>query len=130
MARGATFRAPSRHIFLAIEGSRDGVPARRHSRITKNVVIDFWPARVWAGGRALPKPDEPEPKRQRRPLGRAGKSWMFRRFTSARLFPHQRVQRVRTQWVQAITAGRASHQDVSIATDFCAGSVKSQAVRD
>ena len=37
-----------------------------------------------------PKPAEPEPNRQSYFLGRAGKDWMIRRFTSARLFPHQR----------------------------------------
>ena len=58
-----------------------------------------------------------------------GQVWMIRRFTSARLFPHQRVQRIRTLWVQAITAPRALHCDFSIATDFPAEIVKSQAIR-
>jgi hypothetical protein len=33
-------------------------------------------------------------------------------------------------YVQAIKACQASHHDFSIATDFCAESVKSQAIRD
>jgi transposase len=77
-----------------------------------------------------PKPAEPEPNRQNNSLGRAGKLWMMRRFTSARLFPHQRVQRVRTLCVQAITAYRALHRELAIARDFFAESVKSQAIRD
>jgi hypothetical protein len=43
-----------------------------------------------------PNPDEPEPNRQSFALGRAGKLWMIRRFTSAQLFPRQRVKRIRT----------------------------------
>ena len=47
-----------------------------------------------------------------------------------RPIPHQRVQRMRIQWVQAITARRLSHHNFSIATDFGAESVKSQVARD
>ena len=72
-----------------------------------------------------PKPAEPEPNRQIYSLGHAGKLWMIRQFTSARLFPHQQVQRVRTLCVQAITASLALHHKFSIATDFFAESVKS-----
>src|ERR1700723_916010 len=43
---------------------------------------------------------------------------MIRRSASARFFPRQRVQRIRTQWVQAITARRASRHEFSIARDF------------
>ena len=77
----------------------------------------------------LPKPAEPEPKGSTYPR-LCGQIWMIRRFTSAQFFPHERVERVRTQWVQAITACRSLHDFLSIATDFCAESVKSQVVRD
>jgi adenine-specific DNA-methyltransferase len=54
--------------------------------------------RVWFEPRGPddPNPAEPEPNRQGFALGRAGKFWMIRRFTSARLFPHQRVKTIRT----------------------------------
>ena len=70
------------------------------------------------------------PKKAKVFLRLYGQNWMIRRFTSARLFPHQRVQRVRTLLVQVITAHALSHHDTSIATDFCAETVKSWAIRD
>src|ERR1019366_7586337 len=42
----------------------------------------------------------------------------------------QRVRRIRTPWVPAITARRALHPGCSIEMDFFAESVRSQAVRD
>ena len=39
---------------------------------------------------------------------------MIRRSTATRWFPHQRAQRIRTLWVQTITAGRSAQSRPAI----------------
>jgi hypothetical protein len=58
------------------------------------------------------------------------KFWMIRRSASARIFPHMRVQRKRTLWVQAISARSSSRQRSSRTSKFCSRAVASQFVRD
>jgi hypothetical protein len=55
---------------------------------------------------------------------------MIRRFASARLFPQSAGAKQRTIQVQAIKASAGWHHGKSVATDFFAESVKSQAIRD
>src|SRR6516164_891876 len=59
-----------------------------------------------------------------------GQFWMIRRSASARIFPHMRVQRKRTLWVQAVSARSSSRQRFSRTSKFCSQAVASQVVRD
>src|SRR5271165_1137495 len=84
------------------------------------------PAVAWGTAYVLPKPVEPEPKGKTSPS--AVRASLDVPPIHIRLLHYPR--KLRTLWVQAITAHRASHRHVSTATDFYAVSAKRHAIGD